>query len=360
MINILKQWYQSHFTDPQTVIFAFILISGFLLILVMNAHLMPILIGIIIAYLFEGLVVRMNQINLNRATAASFATALIVTAILMTLFVLLPLLSKQISELIREMPSMFGKGQQLLSQLPQQYPDYVSTQQVEEMLTFVRTEITSMGQRVVSLSLASVVGVITFFVYLILLPLMVFFFLKDKKLILGWLGDFLPDERRLVREVWKELDVKIASYVRGKFIEILVIWIASFIAFELMGLNYSMLLSLLVGISVIVPYVGATVVTIPVALIAFSQWGVSSEFGYLMLAYAFIQFLDGNLLVPLLFSEVVNLHPVAIIVAVVFFGSLWGIWGVFFAIPLATLIQAVIKVWPNNETAAELISTDSK
>ena len=353
MINVLKQWYQRYFTDPQTVIFAFILIFGFLLIVVMNAHLMPILIGIIIAYLFEGLVIKMNQINLNRTIAASFATALIVTAILLTLFVLLPLLSKQISELIREMPSMFAKGQQLLSQLPQQYPDFVSTQQVEEMLTFLRTEVTSLGQQVVSLSLASVVGVITFFVYLILLPLMVFFFLKDKELILGWLGDFLPDERRLVREVWAELDVKIASYVRGKFIEILVIWTASYIAFALMGLSYAMLLSLLVGLSVIVPYVGATVVTIPVALIAFSQWGVTSEFGYLMLAYAFIQFLDGNLLVPLLFSEVVNLHPVAIIVAVVFFGSLWGIWGVFFAIPLATLVQAIIKAWPSHETASE-------
>jgi putative permease len=353
MINVLKQWYQRYFTDPQTVIFAFILLFGFLLIVVMNAHLMPILIGIIIAYLFEGLVVKMNQINLNRTIAASFATALIVAAILLALFVLLPLLSKQISELIREMPSMFAKGQQLLSQLPQQYPDYVSTQQIGEILTFARNEVTSLGQQVVSLSLASVVGVITFFVYLILLPLMVFFFLKDKELILGWLGDFLPDERRLVREVWAELDVKIASYVRGKFIEILVIWTASYIAFAFMGLNYAMLLSLLVGLSVIVPYVGATVVTIPVALIAFSQWGVTSEFGYLMLAYAFIQFLDGNLLVPLLFSEVVNLHPVAIIVAVVFFGSLWGIWGVFFAIPLATLIQAIIKAWPAHETATE-------
>jgi len=164
MINILKQWYERYFTDPQTVIFAFILIIGFLLIVVMNAHLMPILIGIIIAYLFEGLVVRMGQINLNRSIAASFATALILTAIILTLFVLLPLLSKQLSELIREMPLMLGEGQQLLSQLPQQYPDYVSTQQVEELLTFVRTEVTTLGQRVVSLSLASVIGVITFFV----------------------------------------------------------------------------------------------------------------------------------------------------------------------------------------------------
>jgi putative permease len=170
---------------------------------------------------------------------------------------------------------------------------------------------------------------------------------------LNWLGNFLPDERTLAREVWIDLDSKIASYVRGKFIEVLVVWFTSFIAFTFMGLNYAMLLSLLVGLSVIIPYVGATVVTIPVAMIAFFQWGATSEFWYLIAIYTLIQFLDGNLLVPLLFSEVVNLHPVAIIVAVVFFGSLWGVWGVFFAIPLATLIQAIIKAWPHHETQDE-------
>lgn len=349
MINILKQWYFRYFTDPQTVIFAFILILGSLIIVVMNAHLMPILIGIIIAYLFEGFVSRMDQINLNRTVAASFVTLIILGAIVLTLFVLLPLLSRQVSDLIREMPNMFNRGQNLLSELPEQYPDYLSAQQIESLFAFIRSELNAFGQRIVSVSLDSVVGVITFFVYLILMPLMVFFFLKDKYLILAWLGHFLPEERTLVRQVWTDMDSKIARYVRGKFIEILVVWLATYIGFAIMGLNYAMLLSLLVGLSVIVPYVGATVVTIPVILIAFFQWGSSSEFGYLMAVYAVIQILDGNLLVPLLFSEVVNLHPVAIIVAVVFFGSLWGVWGVFFAIPLATLIQAILKAWPTQE-----------
>ena len=353
MFDILQQWYHRHFTDPQTVIFAFILISGGLLIFVLNTHLMPILVAIIIAYLAEGLVMLMKRASVGRTLAASIVTALMVTAIILVFFVLLPLLSKQVTELIRQLPSMLGKGQQLLLQLPEQYPDYVSARQIEELLALARAEITSVGQRVVSISLSSVVGVITFLVYMILLPLMVFFFLKDKDLILSWLAAFLPEERRLLRKVWAELDIKIASYVRGKFIEVLIIWAASYVAFAVMGLDFAMLLSLLVGLSVIIPYVGATVVTIPVALIAFFQWGLTSQFGWLMAIYGLIQFLDGNLLVPLLFSEVVNLHPVAIIVAVVFFGSLWGVWGVFFAIPLATLIQAIIKAWPSDELIAE-------
>lgn len=353
MFDILQQWYQRHFTDPQTVIFAFILISGGLLVFVLNTHLMPILIAIIIAYLAEGMVIWLRRVNLGRTVAASIVTALMIAAIILTFFVLLPALSKQISELFREMPNMLAKGQQLLLQLPQQYPDYVSAQQIEDILNLAHTELTSIGQRVVTISLSSVAGIITFLVYMILLPLMVFFFLKDKGIILYWLADFLPEERRLLRTVWAELDIKIASYVRGKVIEVLIIWVSSYIAFALMGLNYAMLLSLAVGLSVIIPYVGATVVTFPVALIAFFQWGFTSEFGWLMAIYGFIQFLDGNLLVPLLFSEVVNLHPVAIIVAVVFFGSLWGVWGVFFAIPLATLIQAILKAWPSEDLIAE-------
>jgi putative permease len=114
----------------------------------------------------------------------------------------------------------------------------------------------------------------------------------------------------------------------------------------IMGMDFAMLLGVLVGLSVLIPYIGAATVTIPVAVLAYFQWGVSPEFWWLLVAYGIIQALDGNVLVPLLFSEVVNLHPVAIIVAVLVFGGLWGFWGVFFAIPLATLVQAVLKAWP--------------
>ncbi len=132
-------------------------------------------------------------------------------------------------------------------------------------------------------------------------------------------------------------------------IEILVVGIATYIAFLFFDLRYAVLLSVAVGLSVLIPYIGAAVVTIPVAIVALFQFGLSPEFGYVMLAYGIIQALDGNVLVPLLFSQAVNLHPVVIIIAVLFFGGLWGFWGVFFAIPLATLVKAVLNAWPSNE-----------
>lgn len=349
MIEVFQRWYARNFANPQTVILAMILVIGSVLVIVMSHHLMPILVSIVIAYLFEGSVQKLGIVGINRTIAASLMTAMFLTMILLIFLVLLPLLSAQISDLFQKLPSMFSRGQVLLSQLPERYPDFVSEQQIQDILGLVRSEISNLGQQIVSISFSSVVSVITFLVYLILTPLMLFFFLKDKHLILYWLTRFMPQDRELVQDVWIELNIKIASYVRGKFTEVAIIWVATFIGFAFMGLNYAMLLSLLVGLSVIIPYVGATVVTIPVLLIAFFQFGTEPMFGYVMLVYGVIQFLDGNLLVPLLFSEVVNLHPVAIIVAVVFFGSLWGVWGVFFAIPLATLIQAVINVWPKQK-----------
>ena len=246
---------------------------------------------------------------------------------------------------------MIGQGQELLMQLPEKFPSLVNEVQVQEISTYIRGELISFGQVLITKPLASVVGLIAILVYLILVPLLVFFLLKDKQMILKWLEDFLPGDRDLTNEVWFEVNQKIASYVRGKFAEILIVFSVTLITFKYLGLNYAMLLAVLVGLSVIIPYVGAAVITIPVMFVAYAQWGISGEFAYVLIAYAVIQFLDGNILVPLLFSEVVNLHPVAIIAAVLFFGGLWGIWGVFFAIPLATLINAVINAWPKWEAS---------
>lgn len=121
----------------------------------------------------------------------------------------------------------------------------------------------------------------------------------------------------------------------------------------ILDLRYAVLLGVLVGLSVLIPYIGAAVVTIPVCVVALFQWGLATEFWYVFIAYAIIQTLDGNVLVPLLFSEAVNLHPLMIIVAVLFFGGVWGFWGVFFAIPLATLVKALSNAWIDNKELAQ-------
>ena len=289
----------------------------------------------------------------NRLLAVILVVTGFLLALVLTLFGVVPQLSNQLTQLFQQLPVMISQGQALLSHLPEEYPAFITDQQVEEVMAGLRREITGLGQQVFSLSLASVFNIIAVLVYVILVPVLVFFFLKDKQRILDWFAGYLPHERGLSTRVWHEVNAQISNYVRGKVWEILIVGAVSYITFRFMGLQYALLLATLVGLSVIIPYIGAAVVTIPIALIAWFQWGWSAQFAYVMIAYGVIQALDGNVLVPLLFSEVVDLHPIAIIVAVLVFGGIWGLWGLFFAIPLATLVQAVLKAWPRDELAGQ-------
>ena len=345
-MQLLTDWFKRYFSDPQVVSLALFLVVGFAVVLTMGDMLAPVFASVVIAYLLEGLVSGMERKGVLRMAAVLIVFFLFMLFVILILFGLLPQLSRQVTDLVQQLPTMISAGQKVLMQLPERYPEIVSPAQIQEVMSIIRTEIAAFGQRVVSVSFSSVVGVITLAVYLILMPLLVFFFLKDKKLIIGWFTQFLPRHRIIAQQVWHDVDRQIGNYVRGKFWEIIIIWSASFVTFSYLGLDYAMLLGVLVGLSVIIPYVGAAVVTVPVLVIAWFQWGWSTDFAWLTAAYLVIQALDGNVLVPLLFSEVVNLHPVAIIVAILVFGGFWGFWGVFFAIPLATLVQAVLAAWP--------------
>lgn len=200
-------------------------------------------------------------------------------------------------------------------------------------------------------SLASLVGLMTLMIYLVLVPLMVFFLLKDKEQMLNAVRRVLPRNRGLAGVVWQEMNQQITNYIRGKVLEMVAVGFVTWIAFLVLGLNYALLLAVLVGISVLIPYIGAMVVTIPVIGVGLFQWGLGTDFWTMFIVYLVVQALDGNVLVPILFSEAVNLHPLVIILSVVIFGGMWGFWGVFFAIPLATLIKAVVRAWP--ETTLE-------
>ena len=146
------------------------------------------------------------------------------------------------------------------------------------------------------------------------------------------------------------MEEKLTNYIRGKVIEMIITGTVTYICFLLLGLNFAELLAIAVGISVVIPYVGAIVVSIPVIMVAYMQWGMEPQFWWVLIAHISIQVLEGNILVPIIFSEAVNLHPIIILLSIIVFGNLWGVLGVFFAIPLATLIKVIWHAWPRYHT----------
>jgi len=346
MRKIFNKWIEQYFSDEEAL-FLFLLLSGALLIIwLLGQPLAPVIAGVILAFLMQGMVDWLRERGVPHLGSVIMVFTLFISFVAAFLLFVLPIVWQQLGNLFNEAPRMVSETQALLLVLPERYPELVSETQVRQLIAAAASELSRLGQWVLTFSLNSITSVVTILIYLVLVPILVFFFLKDgRSLMSGWLA-FLPQKREMMTRVWREMDDQIANYVRGKAIEIIIVGVVSYITFVFFGINYAALLGILVGLSVVIPYIGAAIVTLPVMLIAFFQWGWSNEFMYLMIAYGVIQALDGNVLVPLLFSEAVNLHPVSIIVAVLVFGSFWGFWGVFFAIPLATLVKAIVSAWP--------------
>ncbi|EHA1125160.1 AI-2E family transporter [Vibrio navarrensis] len=349
MFEMISRWYKRRFSDPHAASLVAILLFGFITIYFFGHLIAPLLVAIVLAYLLEWPVAQMRRLGVPRTIAVVTVILLFIGIMLVALFGLIPTIWTQVGNLINDIPSMYTGLQKFIATLPERYPELANLQIVESIATNAKNKVLGMGESVVKGSLASLISIATLAVYLILVPLLVFFLLKDKDEMMSMASGLLPKNRRLANKVWHEMNEQISNYIRGKVLEILIVGGVSYVTFAVLNLRYSALLAVAVGLSVLIPYIGAAAVTVPVAIVALFQWGISSEFYTLLIAYGIIQALDGNVLVPVLFSEAVNLHPVAIIVAVLVFGGLWGFWGVFFAIPLATLVKAVWKALPSQE-----------
>lgn len=349
MWKVLGTWVDRYFGEEEAVLVSILLLVALVVVITMGEILAPFIAALVFAFLLQGGVNHLVKWRVPRIVAVLLVFLLFVGIFLTILIVLLPLIGRQAANLAGEVPTMVKHWQSVLLLLPDQYPQLISEDQLKDLLGQASVEVAGMAERLVSFSVSTFPSLVVLMIYLVLVPLLVFFLLKDKDELLDLMAGLLPHERPVMWQIWHEMNMQMANYVRGKAIEILAVGLASYVAFLVLGLNYAALLALLVGLSVVIPYIGAVVVTIPVTVVAYFQWGWGGDLFWLVMVYGVIQALDGNVLVPLLFSEAVNLHPIAIILAVLMFGGLWGFWGVFFAIPLATLVKALYNAWPRTD-----------
>ena len=346
MFNHLANIFKRIFSNEETIVFSLIILLTLIIFSLFIGVLTPFIISIIVAYLLVGLQKKIATYNVpdNLATILAFSIFIIIGA---AMFVwLIPLLYVQLQSFVLDIPRLFNEFLNFVSTIPATFPDLVNSDQISVFFQAVSSELTSITQNIVKSSISGIQSTITVLLYVILFPILVYFFLFDRRNIIEGVLKIIPGDRAMLSQVWSEMDVQLSNYVRGKVLEIFIVGIAAAILFASFGLNYGALLAVLVGLSVLIPYVGAFSITIPIVIIGLLQFGLGSQFYLLIGLYLLLQFLDGNLLVPIIFSEAVKLHPIIIILAVFIFGNMFGFWGVFFSIPLATFIKAVWNAWP--------------
>ncbi len=353
MRNVLRRWFRHYFSDPQVLVLVLILAAGFLVVKYFGRMLVPVFTAVVLAVLMDGLIGWLKRFDVRRDILVYLVFILFLVVFADLVIIVLPLVMRQVGELFHDLPVMVAMVKRELLSLPARYPGLLTEETIHRTIALIGDEFESFAGNIIKVSVISARGAVEAVVYLVLVPFLVFFMLKDKELIAGWFSSIMPEERGLATLVWNEVYDQFFNYLRGKVLEIIFVWAINYAAFSVIGLKYSVILSLFVGIAVLVPYVGAAVMFIPVTLVAFFQWGFGSHTIWTVIAYIVLHALDGNIVAPLLLSKVVRIHPIGIITAILIFGGLWGFWGLVFAIPLATLIHSVFKAWVKSAQALQ-------
>lgn len=347
-VEVISGWINHYFSHEEAIYLVVMLVVGFLVLFLFGGVLAPILTGLVIAFLLQGVVRWLMNWHVPEWAAVQITFLLFAGTMVAFLVFLVPLLWQQLRALTVALPEAVVRLREIGRDLAERFPDLITQGQIDQWFASATSQVGALSGTALEALVANVPSLLGLLIYVVLVPISVFFFLKDRAAMMAWCLSLLPKRRPMLDQVGTEMNRQLANYVRGKAVEILIVGGVTFATFSFLGLNYAALLSLIVGLSVLIPFIGAAVVTVPVALVAIIQFGWSWDLAWVMVTYTIIQAVDGNILVPLLFSEANDLHPITIILAILLFGALWGFWGIFFAIPLATLVKAIFNAWPRH------------
>ena len=340
--------------DPHIRGLILVIILGVALFAFFGEALAPYFAAIVIAYLMEGQIRLLVRLKLPRIIAVLIVFSIFFLLLNLLLFKLLPNLVSELSRVSKEIPRITETLKGLMLKVSNYLSDFVDADFAESILVgLVEVAQEYAAEAVSALLQGGLPGLISVMVYLLLVPFLVFFFMKDKDLLLQSFIRFLPQKRGLINRVLREVETAVGGYIRGKFLEMLLLGVTSYLGFVFIGFKYAFLIGILTGLSVLIPFLGLAVVTVPVLVLGLFQWGLSWDATQPLVVYAVLQILDGNAVAPLILGETVKVHPTTIMLAVLFFGSLWGVVGVFFAVPLWVLVKSVVEAVLFNDKQAD-------
>lgn len=332
--------------NGQKVVLAAIIIGLIAALWLIGPYLGPIIAAVIIAYIFDGVALDMRDRGMPPTAIASILTLVFLALLTAAFFMAGPLLASQLVAFAQSLPSLAAELQAMILAFARENASFIDEDDVASMLRDMNQRAVAIGQNMIVYSLELLPTLANALMYVIVTPLMLFFMIRDRETILAWGRSFLPKDRGMAEVVWSQLSLRFGAYLRAKAYHVLIIGGISYAGFTLLEINFAALLAVISGLSTLVPYFGAPAAALPVALVAWSQWGVTSdEFFWALVVYTVIQTIDGAVIATILLAHSVRLHPIAVMAAVLVAGQLLGFIGLVFAIPMASALEVIIDAW---------------
>ncbi|WP_231378682.1 MULTISPECIES: AI-2E family transporter [Virgibacillus] len=301
----------------------------------------PFLIACLIAYLLYPIVNQLHYYNIPKGIAVLLIYILFFGGTAYLIYRVYPMIVYQVRELNDQFPQFIKMYEQLVYQM-YEYTSFLP-ETVHDKFDQLFARIESSLDQLLSRLVNGFTKVFDLVILLTVIPVLVFYFLKDYNKMKAFFKGFIPKKYRSTSsKMVHAIDETLGNYIRGQLIVCLFVSLTTFIIFKfLLGLDFALLLAVLMGITNLIPYFGPIIGAIPAVAIAFTISGKLVIF--VILSVFAIQLIESNLLSPFIVGKSINIHPAAIIFALLLGGQLFGVIGMVIAVPLMTIVKVIVK-----------------
>ncbi|MGE5328454.1 MAG: AI-2E family transporter [Deltaproteobacteria bacterium] len=306
----------------------------------------PFIIGIIIAYLLNPLIIRLEKRKVSRGLAITLIGILFLIITVLFLNMIIPVLYSNITDLISNIPDYTKYYNNLVtwvqtqvnySMLPQQVKDIVASQ-IKGNINYLQGFFVSLLKN----SLGAISSIFSFFLNFLMGIFIAFYFLKDIDFFKMQISNLIPRSwRNPVSTTSAEINVVISNYIQGQLTVLAIVAVLETIGLTIAGVKYSLVLGIIGGIANIIPYFGPFIGAVPAVAIAILDSPMKALFA--ILVFVIVQQIDNSIISPKIMSESMGLHPITIIFVILFFGTFFGLIGMILAVPLTAILKVIGK-----------------
>ncbi|MBY7143297.1 AI-2E family transporter [Virgibacillus sp. NKC19-3] len=300
----------------------------------------PFLVSLLIAYLLYPIIKKIHSYNIPRGIAVLSIYILFFGITAYVIYRVYPAVMHQLQDLKEQLPVFIRMYENLIYQL-YEYTSFLPEtvhDKIDGLITRVETSLENILDKLVG----GVTRIFDAIIFLTVIPVLVFYFLKDYNKLKDYVKTFIPEKYRAqTSKLVHAIDKSLGSYIRGQLLVSLLVSLATWIVFQFLNINYALLLAIIMGITNLIPYFGPIIGAVPVMAIALTtSWKLVI---FVLIAILAIQVIEGNFLSPYIVGKSINIHPIAIIFALLLGGELFGVIGLIVAVPLLTICKVITE-----------------
>lgn len=340
-------------SKKQSILIALILLSIYLINkMIVNTDILGelafiILFSIIFSYVLNPLVNKMEKQGIKRVWGVLITYVSIVLVLVLIFISIFPAIVQEFKKLAELMPSYFKEINIAFNNIYRLYSDNINNlpagfegikTSFDDSLGNIQSVLISAVENITT----TIVGIFSKTFSLLLIPILSFYFIKDKELFKQKLYLMIPKNyRQDIIRIAKDVDLVLGKFIRGQLIVAFFVGLATAIGLLILGIDFSLIIGIIAGIANVIPYFGPIMGIIPAVMFAFLE--DPSKIIWVIVVFIVIQQIEGNILSPKIVGESVGLHPVVVIVSLLIGGSLMGILGMLLAVPVVAVLRILFN-----------------